>query len=232
MDPLSITASVITVAALAGQCAKSFSKLRDAYKSLPGRLHALNNEVTDINAVLTDVAALLAERGKHSILYEEQSQLPRIMTQITEKLTELKSIIDVLVNSCAQTSIPIVQARAWSKVQERLSNIQKDIKNAKSRLNVLLGASNSRDLLHIRLQVEAISAQTFISPQFEHDLKQDVLRIVTEHSDQVASSLDEVNRTVDERLANIEKRHAKQVSHTTAARQHHDATPRSRPQHV
>lgn len=35
-----------------------------------------------------------------------------------------------------------------------------------------------------------------------------------------------------ERLANIEKRHGKQTSHSAVTRQHHEARPRSRPQHV
>lgn len=152
MDPLSVSASMIAVITLTEQCAKAFSRLRNLCKTLPGRLHALNDEVTDVNAVLADIAALLEERGGHSIPHDEQRSLAPVVTQLTENLTELRSIVDAVTVSCSQTRIPIVQARAWSKVQEKLSNLQEDIKNAKSRLNVLLSASNSWVLNHQRNQ--------------------------------------------------------------------------------
>ena len=143
MDPLSFTASIIAVTALTTQCLKAFSALRRNCRSLPGRLHALDNEVTDTHAVLTDVATLLAERGKSSIPEEEQSNALATITRLTAKLTELKSIVDSLTVSCSRSRIPWAAAISWPKVQGRLSLLQEDIKSAKSRLNLLLGASNS-----------------------------------------------------------------------------------------
>lgn len=55
------------------------------------------------------------------------------------------------------------------------------------------------------MQVEPISAHTTVSLQFDNDLKQDVLKIVSKDRVYIASSLDEVNRTVDERLGKIEE---------------------------
>lgn len=143
MDPLSFTASIIAVTTLTTQCLKAFSALRETCRSLPGRLHALDNEVTDTHAVLTDVATLLAERGRSSIPQEEQSNASANVNQLTAKLTELKSIVDSLTVSCSRSRVPWATAIAWPKVQGRLSSLQEDIKSAKSRLNLLLGASNS-----------------------------------------------------------------------------------------
>lgn len=67
MDPLSIGASVITVAALAAKTGSAFHHLRSACKTLPGRLHALSNEVTNIELVLRQVAAVVEKRAQDPI---------------------------------------------------------------------------------------------------------------------------------------------------------------------
>ena len=61
MDPMSLAASVITVATVAAQTCKVFSKLYALHEAVPRRLHALNNEVVDIKVVLCQVAAVVRE---------------------------------------------------------------------------------------------------------------------------------------------------------------------------
>jgi enamine deaminase RidA (YjgF/YER057c/UK114 family) len=63
MDPISVTASVIAVATLAAQIAAALSDLRTLCKQLPGRLHALSNEVSDVEVVLIQVAKVIEERS-------------------------------------------------------------------------------------------------------------------------------------------------------------------------
>ncbi len=52
MEPLSITTSIISIAAVAVSTARAFKELRDLCKTFPGRLHALSNEVSDIEPAL------------------------------------------------------------------------------------------------------------------------------------------------------------------------------------
>ena len=59
MDPLSVTAGIIAVAGLAAKSGLAFHNLRTACKSLSGRLHALSNEVVDIELVLRQVAPVV-----------------------------------------------------------------------------------------------------------------------------------------------------------------------------
>ncbi|KAI0100251.1 hypothetical protein GGR51DRAFT_356970 [Nemania sp. FL0031] len=66
MDPLSVTASVIAVATLAGQTCKYLKELRTLMGALPGRLHTLNNEVADMELVLQSVADLIQPIGMPS----------------------------------------------------------------------------------------------------------------------------------------------------------------------
>jgi chromosome segregation ATPase len=140
MDPLSITASVLTVAAAAKQLGSAFAELRAIHTELPGRLHALNNEVSDIEVVLYQVAAVLSER---SVLPQSaQMNIPPLLELARAKLSELKAIVDRL-SAIGATKGILSRASAWRKVQARLQALQEDIKTVKCSLNIMLGASNS-----------------------------------------------------------------------------------------
>ncbi|KAL3249896.1 hypothetical protein ABHI18_011439 [Aspergillus niger] len=62
MDPLSISSSVIAIATLAAQVCSKLSELRTLYKCLPGRLHAVNNEVADLGVLLLEFAFVVKKR--------------------------------------------------------------------------------------------------------------------------------------------------------------------------
>jgi len=142
MDPLSIAASAITVAALAASTCRAFSDLRSLCKSLPGRLHALNNEVVDIEAVLIQVATVFKERV--SAIPESQLQpIPHLLEQASTKLSDLQSTVEQLIRHCDRTKFLVLQAHAWRKEQPKLRALQDDIKTIKCNLNIVIGASNS-----------------------------------------------------------------------------------------
>lgn len=72
MDPLSITASTLTVLSA---LEKAFQLIK-SYRDAPGQLEALSNEVADITAAVTEVARVikesqnkidsLSDKGSHS----------------------------------------------------------------------------------------------------------------------------------------------------------------------
>ena len=142
MDPLSISASAITVAALAASICQSFIELRALCKTLPGRLHALSNEVTDINVVLVHVATVFKERVS-ALDNEPQQTIPPLLVRAEAKLEQLQQIIRALTTNCDRAKIAVLQAHAWRKEQPRLKVLQDDLKTIKCSLNVALGASNS-----------------------------------------------------------------------------------------
>lgn len=142
MDPLSIAASAITVAALAASTCRAFAHLRSLCKSWPGRLHALDNEVADIELVLVQVATVFNQRT-NSIPEKQQQAIPRLLEQANVKLSELQSTIKELATLCDRAKIAVLQAHAWRKEQPKLRALQDDIKTVKCNLNIVLGASNS-----------------------------------------------------------------------------------------
>ena len=143
MDPLSLGASVITVAAFAAKTGSAFHHLRSACKTLPGRLHALSNEVTDIEVVLRQVAAVVEQRAQDPILHDQRENLPQLLNQARTKLDELAKIVHKLQEVSAVTTIPLFKLAAWRRDQPRLLALQEEIKTIKCSLNVVLGASNS-----------------------------------------------------------------------------------------
>jgi hypothetical protein len=140
MDPISVTASVIAIATVAAQVSTAFAELRKDCSELPGRLHALSNEVADIEFVLHQVAAVLQERNFLSD--SDKESIPTLLVQADAKLKDLKDIIGRLSGNCTARKI-LLRASAWRKWQPKLQDLQVDIRAIKCSLNVLLGASNS-----------------------------------------------------------------------------------------
>lgn len=143
MDPLSVTAGVIAVAGLAASTGRAFQELRSLCKTLPGKLHALSNEVVDIESVLRQVAAVFEERGNDPVFQAHVSSVPKLLESAHSKLEELGSIIETLSASCRGSQTPLYGAYTWRKSQSRLQGLQEDIQSIKCNLNIILGASNS-----------------------------------------------------------------------------------------
>lgn len=141
MDPLSLAASVITVASLAASTCSAIAELRSLCKGLPGRLHAVTNEVADLELVLTQVAALLKERA--TLPSSALDPIPHLLNRARNKLQELAAIVDRLKAVSRNSKLPLLGAKAWRKEHGHLQTLQDDIRTVKSNLNVLLGASNS-----------------------------------------------------------------------------------------
>ena len=143
MDPLSLTAGIIAIATVAGQTCKGFQKLRALHKYVPGRLHALNNEVVDIEVVLYQLAALVRERESLPTSQREQEDIGHLLERAKIKLRELRAIVDRLSKSCVNAKGSCFRGYRWQREQERLQVLQEDINSIKCSLNIILGASSS-----------------------------------------------------------------------------------------
>lgn len=141
MDPLSIAAGAIAVATLAAQICSAFADLRSLCRSLPGRLHALNNEVADLELVLFQLVSLIEERA--CLPESKQSTIPHLLKQARIKLVEVKRIVEQLVIACRDAKFLVIGANAWRKEQSKLQELQEDIRTVKCSLNMMLAASNS-----------------------------------------------------------------------------------------
>ena len=140
MDPISIAASAITVAALAASTCRTFSRLRSLCKSLPDRFHALNNEVADTEIILAQLATVFSKRT--SLLDEAGQKLTlELLGQARVALSQLQDTLKGLAESCNRSQFVLI--RAWRKEQRKLGKLQDDITRVKCTLGIMLGASNS-----------------------------------------------------------------------------------------
>ncbi|KAL8821216.1 MAG: hypothetical protein Q9191_007356 [Dirinaria sp. TL-2023a] len=205
MDPLSVAASVIAVASLAAKTASVFNDLRLSCKTLPGRLHALSNEVSDLELVLRQVASLVERRADHPILRDQQWHIPQLMKQAQTKLGELRTIVQKLCKICQETKIPLLNVHAWRKDQPKLHELQDDIRTVKCSLNIMLGASNSNDMMRIRLDLQTISTVTSQSVQDRDIMRKDLETSLVRHHESLEDSLAMVYQRVDQRISSVEQ---------------------------
>jgi ankyrin repeat protein len=205
MDPLSITAAIVGIGAVATSTSRAFKELRDLCKTLPGRLHALSNEVSDIQLVIHRLASLIEERASDRALKDQETSLQHLLNQAGSKLSELKTIVETLTAVIKTAKIPVFRAHAWRKNQPRLQALQEDIKTIKCSLNIMLGASNSQDMMRIRVDLQEISAVSSSSVRNQANMEENLHNSLARHRHDLAESLTHIYQKVDQRIGNVEE---------------------------
>ena len=205
MDPLSITASVIGIVAAAASTGRAFEELRRLCKTLPGRLHALSNEVSDIELVLRQVASVVEKRTGDPAVKEQEQSIRHLLGQAGSKLHELRTIVETFTNLAKTTKIPFFQAYAWRKNQPRLQMLQEDIKTIKCSLNIILGASNSQDMVRIRVGLDTISTISSNSAQIQLSMGDTIQNSLVRHQADLTEFLTRMQQQADQRMSNVEE---------------------------
>ena len=205
MDPLSITASVIGIVAAAASTGRAFEELRRLCKTLPGRLHALSNEVSDIELVLHQVASVVEKRTGDPAVKEQEQCIRHLLDQAGSKLHELRTIVETFTNLAKTTKIPFFQAYAWRKNQPRLQMLQEDIKTVKCSLNIILGASNSQDMVRIRVGLDTISTISSNSAQIQLSMEETLQTSLVRHQADLTEFLTRMQQQADQRMSNVEE---------------------------
>ena len=204
MDPLSITAGIVGICAVATSTGQAFKELRELCKTLPGRLHALSNEVSDIEMLLYQVALVVEKRTGDSALKEQETHIQHLLDQAGSKLGELRTIVETLTAIAKATKVPIFRAHAWRKNQPRLQALQEDIKTVKCSLNIMLGASNSQDMMRVRFDLESISIVSSNSTQVQLNMEENLQSSLGRYQDHLTESLTHMYQQVDQRIGNVE----------------------------
>lgn len=141
MDPISLTANLVGIVTFASKICSSISDLRSLCKSLPGRIHAVGNEVADLELVLLQLNGLIKDRA--CLPESKYSAVPHLLKQARLKLNEVENIINSLTHVYLKSRVPLGLLHAWRTEQARLKELQDDIRTIKSSLNIMLGAANS-----------------------------------------------------------------------------------------
>ncbi|KAL9023988.1 MAG: hypothetical protein Q9196_006841, partial [Gyalolechia fulgens] len=157
------------------------------------RLHAISNEVTDINVVLIQVAKVFKERAS-SIDAHQQSNtiIPRLLVRAKAKLEQLHLTLRSLIATCDRAKFTVLQAYAWRKEQPQLRALQAEINTIK------------RDMLRIRLDLESLSAVVPHAMDQTQGMREDVMLNLAQHNAGLQTSINHVYDIVDQRIAKVE----------------------------
>ena len=136
MDPLSITTSTLTLLSALGTACQLIRSYRDA----PGQLEALNNELADITAVVSEVARVIREsQNQTDVLSDKASHLTLALSNIREKTRKLEALLRSCVNPPSLASDELEISRiAWLKVKSKVQSLQTELREGKLNLSIAL----------------------------------------------------------------------------------------------
>ena len=139
-DPLSATASAITVIALCTQCMKQLRSLICSLRDVPNELVALSNEISDLELILEEV-----KDTSESIEKNPAGNL-RSANLISEQLEKAKSTmneLDELTKKFAKVRPGKMQMErfAWLSKGTDVKVLQKKLQKVKSNLSTLLATN-------------------------------------------------------------------------------------------
>ena len=146
MDPLSVTASVLTILGVAGQVTKGIAKVR-ALHHAPAELSSLINEVSDLRAVLSQVASFsnqLEEERLRGPVVALKSHLSRAMDQ----LHALDNLINAKLLKVRADGTTKMSRTAWVRLKSDVEVIQRELRNIRVNIGTALGVVTSWVALH------------------------------------------------------------------------------------
>lgn len=132
-DPFSIAVGALTVAGIARGVGKAVRKLH-AFKTAQGDFSALQNEVSDVEAVLQQVASVTYSPVLPG--QEEQSDitLRGHIDRAKGQLLELEKLIAYVLTSYDDQAKAKVDKSAWLKQQNKLRSLRKGLRNVRMNL--------------------------------------------------------------------------------------------------
>ena len=133
MDPISFTASLLTVIAAAQAATKGIQKL-NSYRKAPKELEALVSELESVKALLKDIVSFV-ELNPHA-LYSQS--LFDCVQRALSKFTEINKLLASTPFSASKLNNARQAQLAWALHKQRLITLRDDIRIIKTDLAVRL----------------------------------------------------------------------------------------------
>ena len=136
MDPLSITASTITVLA----ALESTFKLVKSYRDAPTQLEALNNEIADLTAAVTEAARVIKQSQRKAYAPGDNGPLLALaISDIRDKSRELEALFRSCVVPAPSASDESKISRiSWLKVKSKVQTLQNELRASRLNLSIAL----------------------------------------------------------------------------------------------
>ena len=147
MDPVSLAASIIAVVTLAGTTAKELTHLCRTLRDAPAEVHALNNEIVDLQGILQAIQASADTEDCEDGVQNEadpnwqkgSSKAPGAMMMVhldraKEKLSELGRVIQ----KCMAKENSFQFHTIWLKERSKARVLQRELHNIRTNLQTAL----------------------------------------------------------------------------------------------
>ncbi|KAI1193233.1 ankyrin [Nemania serpens] len=153
MDPLSLTASIITVVGVADTAARGLKKLI-ALRGASDAILALSNEISDLRLTLRELDYILkASRADDATLndYLQGSVFPNIDT------TQKKLVaFEQLVEGRLKKSDGSPDKLGWLKYEEKIQKLQKDLRHLRLNFGTILGIISSKSASTLETRLDSL----------------------------------------------------------------------------
>jgi hypothetical protein len=135
MDPLSITASIITLMVTASAIAKTLKDLRGA----SSKFQVIADELLDFQGLLRQASSII-EGNEVTIPEDQLHELSRLLNRAKEKFNELNTIIQNRLVRSREGGKTKVSKVAWAKYISQITALQVDMTSIKHSLGALLNS--------------------------------------------------------------------------------------------
>lgn len=134
MDPLSITASIVTLLTAANHVAIGLNKL-SSIDGAPAAVRALNNEVEDLRLVLTEAEPLLRKHGDVTMPSAVAAiSLEPIIERAKNKLKDLEAIV----GNRLLARMRMKDKLGWMFEQDKVQSALGDVRTARTNVTTML----------------------------------------------------------------------------------------------
>ena len=165
MDPLSITTGTFALIAACRKAAANISKFR-GLRHAPALIHALNNEISDLQLALSNVndylqKVNLTEIEDTSNLDKPLSQLcSSVLDQARNKVQEVESLIHYQILKAGGEHAFQVNRVAFLSQQTRLSQLQADLRYARQQIASLFAHLGMRETSKIEVMIKDLQVSS------------------------------------------------------------------------
>ena len=140
MDPLSFTASIITVLGVGGQVANTIKRLA-SLKDASDVVLALNNEISDLR--LTVMAIRYEFERQETSEITADASITSSLEQANEKVHELETLQNRLAKVVPEANGTTVKKRVtWLREQKTIQRLQHDLRGIRLQLVIALSILN------------------------------------------------------------------------------------------
>ena len=142
MDPLSLTASIITIVGVGGKFGKAMARVR-ALKNAPAIFLALNNEIADLHYVVQDVDDVL-RRHSDIVGTIPARSLCRALEKSKSTLSSFERLVSYQLTTVdGKENHARLDRSAWLRAEKKVQRVMNDIREDKINLSNALTILNA-----------------------------------------------------------------------------------------